>query len=314
MMASIVGPKVFQSAIQQYLATSSSTVQPANLFNAIQSEVNEQQIKLPATVQQIFKAWFKARNDVPSIYISRQYDNSSTTRIMYAKAPISLESFRFIPIAFASVSKPVAVPDELVWLASDEIISHKIDANDSEWLLVSNQATSGYYRVQYDERNWRMLIAQLKGKNYRSIHAADRAQLIDDAIHFAQNDLLSYDVVFDLLSYLHKERDFIPWTSAKKSLGFFDRMLRSSSAYRHFEVFIQNITTDFYPELSVLNQSELDHVKRLQRLSFTELACGAGERHCIAEIDEKSLDIVSGRCNDLIRLQLTKIHLFVPNS
>lgn len=308
MMASIVGPKVFQSAIQQYLTTSSSTVQPVNLFNAIQSEVNEQEIILPATVQQIFKAWFRARNDVPSIYISRRYDNSSTTRIMHVKAPTSSESLRFIPISFASVSMPVPVPDELVWLSSVEIISHKVNANDSEWLLVSNQATSGYYRVQYDERNWRMLIVQLKGKNYRSILAADRAQLINDAVHFAQYDLLSWDVVFDLLSYLHRERDFIPWQSAKKSLEFFDRMLRSSSAYRHFEVFIQSITTDLYPELSVVNQSEQDHVKRLQRLSISKLACEAGERHCIAEIDEKSQDIVSGRwqrCDDLIRMQLT---------
>lgn len=265
-----------------------NTVLPVHLFNATQVEVNKERVQLPATVQKIFTDWFKMRNAVPSINISRLYDNSSTTVVMHV-GPVSL---KFIPISFASASKPV--PDQILWPSFDGINkSYKIDANDSQWLLVNNKATGGYYRVLYDNKNWQLLIEQLKGKNYRSIHAANRAQLIDDAAHFAQNGLLSYDIVFELLTYLQTERDFIPWASAKKSLEFFDRMLRNSEVHRHFEVFIQKITVDAYPELSIKNQKEQNYVKRLERLSVTKLACEAGVPICITEVDKMTPSIVS---------------------
>lgn len=267
-----------------------STVLPANLLNAIQEEVNkDEQIKLPASVQQIFKDWFKTRDAVPSIRVWRRYDNSSTANI----TSIGPASLKFIPIALASPLK--AVPDSVLWLAPNtaENSSYEIAVNDSQWLLVSNQATGGYYRVLYDNTNWRLLIELLKSKNYEAIHVQNRAQLIDDAVHFAQNGLLSHDIVFELLTYLQKERELLPWESAKRSLQFYDRMLRGAKAYPNLQGLIHKITADFYSELSVTNQNEQNHLKRLERLSVAKLACEAGEKHCISEIDKMAEDIVS---------------------
>lgn len=290
MMVLTVGPKVFQNAVQQYLTTfSMGTVQPVQLFNAIQVEVNKEQIKLPATVQQIFRDWFRTQDAVPIIRISRRYDNSSTVNITYVGPAPS----KFIPISFASQSKPV--PDKLLWLAANSagINSHKIDANDSQWLLVNNQATGGYYRVLYDIKNWQLLIGQLKSKYFQNIHPQNRAQLIDDAFYFAQNGLLPYDLVFDLLTYLQGERDFIPWASAKRSLDLMDRMIRGFSVHLNLEFFIRKITADLYPELNVANQNEKNHVKRLERLSVTKMACEAGEQRCIKEINQMARSVVS---------------------
>lgn len=290
MMVSTVGTQVFKNAVQRYLATSSpNTVLPVNFFNAIQLEVNTEQIKLPATVQQIFKNWFEMSEAVPTILISRRYDNTSTVNI----TNIETTSSKFVPISLASASSSVS--DKILWLQPNSTVlnSYKIDANDSQWLLVNNQATGGYYRVLYDQKNWRLLIAKLKSKNYQSFHAQNRAQLIDDAVHFAQNGLLSYDIVFDLLTYLENERDFIPWESAKKSLEFFERMLRGSFVNRHFDGLIHKITADLYPELSVMNQNETNYLNRLKRLSVTKLACESGAKRCIAEINQMVLKIVS---------------------
>lgn len=303
MMVSTVGTHVFKNAVQRYVATSSSsnTVLPVNFFNAIQLEVNTEQIKLPATVQQIFKDWFKTREAVPTIRVSRRYDNTSTVNITQA----GTTSSKFVPISLASTSNSLSVSDKILWLQSNStgLNSYKIDANDSQWLLVNNQATGGYYRILYDQRNWRLLIAKLKSKNYQSFHAHNRAQLIDDAVHFAQNGLLSYDIVFDLLTYLEKERDFIPWESAKKSLKFFERMLRGSSVNRHFDGLIHKITANLYPELSVTNQNETNYVNRLKRLSVTKLACESGAKQCIAEINEMVLKIVSDSQFDWIGIE-----------
>lgn len=293
MIASTVGSKVFQNAIQRYLnASSTGVVLPAHLFNAIQTEINKEKIKLPATVEKIFGDWFTTGENVPSLNVSRRYDNNSSTANI---THVGTASSKFIPIAFATAAKKA---ENILWLSpnSASIQSFEIDAKDNEWVLINNQATGGYYRILYDDQNWKLLAEQLKSKNYESIHVLNRAQLIDDAAHFAQNGLLSYDVLFDLLTYLTHERDLIPWASAQKSINFLDRMLRGHKVHRHFEELVRNITNKLYPEFSINNQSQQNHTKRLQRLSIAKLACEAGERQCINEIDKAAQNIVSDFC------------------
>lgn len=295
MMASVVGPKAFQSAVQQYLTTSSmGIVQPVHLFNALQVQVDVQQIALPTTVQQIFRPWFSTRDEILSLNVSRHYDNNSTVTVAKLNPTASADGVKLTPISFASAQK--ALPDELAWLNSTES-TFKIAANATEWLLVNNQATGGYYRVMYDQKNWHLLIDELNGaNNSQSIHAVNRAHLIDDAFHFAQTGQLPYDDLFELLTYLKSDHDLVPWATAQRSLEFFERMLRDTEVHPHFEVFVQQITADLYPELSVTIQDEQDHVKRLRRLSVTKLACESGESRCIAEIDKMAEDVVSDGC------------------
>jgi len=91
---------------------------------------------------------------------------------------------------------------------------------DSARLMVYNYVSfKGFYRVNYDAKNWRLLTDQLKS-NPKAIHVLNRAQLIDDSFNLARAGELQYSVPFDLVDYLDKEDDFIPMYSAMNSLTF----------------------------------------------------------------------------------------------
>lgn len=71
----------------------------------------------------------------------------------------------------------------------------------------------GYYRVNYDYENWRLLIQQLYNK-YEDIHVLNRAQLVDDILHLAIDERLDFHLAFTLTNYLKNERDLLPWFAA----------------------------------------------------------------------------------------------------
>lgn len=83
----------------------------------------------------------------------------------------------------------------------------------------------GFYRVNYDARNWDLLIAELNS-NPKTIHILNRAQLIDDSFNLARAGELSHYVPFTLVSYLQKEDDFIPWYSVLNSMTYIVERMR----------------------------------------------------------------------------------------
>ena len=93
----------------------------------------------------------------------------------------------------------------------------------------------GYYRVNYDEENWRLVIKQLN-KDHTKIHVNNRAQLIDDALNLARKGLLEYELALDITSYLHKETEYVPWSAALSGLQYLDDMLTRTAAYGNYKV------------------------------------------------------------------------------
>lgn len=93
----------------------------------------------------------------------------------------------------------------------------------------------GYYRVNYDQRNWNLIAGQLLN-NVEEVPVINRAQLIDDAFNLARSGRLDYSVALNLSRYLRKETELIPWKSASTALKFLDAMLCRTSVYGAFQV------------------------------------------------------------------------------
>jgi aminopeptidase N len=94
----------------------------------------------------------------------------------------------------------------------------------------------GYYRVNYDQNNWDLLINFLKSDNYMKIHPVNRAQLLDDALNLARAGVLPYGTALELAEYLVKERDYIPWLSALNAFAFVNLRLTGTANYGVFRV------------------------------------------------------------------------------
>lgn len=71
--------------------------------------------------------------------------------------------------------------------------------------------SSGYYRVNYDRRNWKLIARCLNSENYSQIDILNRVQIIDDAYHLLTLQKLDYDIFVDLTTYLSKETDYTVW-------------------------------------------------------------------------------------------------------
>ena len=78
--------------------------------------------------------------------------------------------------------------------------------------------------MNYDEENWKMLIDQLN-KNHAIFDASSRAQLIDDSFNLGRAGLVDQLKFLDIVSYLSKETDSLPFVPAITGLNYFEKML-----------------------------------------------------------------------------------------
>jgi hypothetical protein len=100
---------------------------------------------------------------------------------------------------------------------------------------------TGFYRVNYDLRNWRLLTEYLMDReHFTQIGVINRAQLLDDALNLARAGLLDYATALDVTRYLANELEYIPWKAALNALGYIDSMLVKTGNFDKFKVCIFN--------------------------------------------------------------------------
>ena len=93
----------------------------------------------------------------------------------------------------------------------------------------------GYYRVNYDEENWKLIIKQLN-EDHTKINVINRAQIIDDALNLARVGLLKYDLAIEFTYYINSETEYLPWAAALTGLRYIEEMLKRTAVYGDFKV------------------------------------------------------------------------------
>ena len=96
---------------------------------------------------------------------------------------------------------------------------------DNEW-IIGNVKHAGFYRVNYDENNWNLLIAQLKN-DHKPIDATSRAALLDDSFNLGRAGKLNQTVYLDIASYLEKEEDPLAYLVSFNGLEYLNNMFEA---------------------------------------------------------------------------------------
>jgi len=104
---------------------------------------------------------------------------------------------------------------------------------ESSWYL-ANIKHIGFYRVNYDEKNWDLLINQLKN-DHTKIDVVSRAQILNDLFNLGRAELKKQVDFLEVISYLKKETDPMPFIVLFSSLNYLSDML--SSDYKTLESF-----------------------------------------------------------------------------
>lgn len=167
-----------------------------------------------------------------------QSNSTSSTEIKNSKFP----TYRWwVPVSITNAVERDFSENNTrpaIWLTPNELsaIKHIGTSNDS-W-IIANILASGYYRVNYDQKNWELLEAQLKN-DHEVIHPINRAYLIDDAFALAATEILPYTTAFNLIGYLPNEKHYVPWSSALKVLNYIGRMFSYTENHGRYKVWRQ---------------------------------------------------------------------------
>jgi aminopeptidase N len=132
--------------------------------------------------------------------------------------------------------------------------------------------------VNYDEKNWKLLLIQLITKPDR-IHELNRAQIIDDAFHLSRAELVPYDYYISLLEYLLMEDHVTPWNTAVTGLSsVMNSIRRYPMEYSMFKEYAKGLADILYDKLSG-NQmhNNMTKIGWSKLLSWT---CNMGNSRC----------------------------------
>lgn len=214
--------KIFLSKTRSYQAAT-----PHDLYEHLKNFTRKlSELTDNVSIEDIMESWTN-QSGYPLVTIVRDYESAILT-IVHEKFQwdhVRSVSKWWIPLSFTTETDANfshLTPKYLLNPEESLIIMSRIPSDD--W-VVFNLQQSGYYRVNYDQRNWQMLTDYLNLKNFTRIHRVNRAALIDDAFNLARAGYVNYSIPFNLSKYLVRETDYEPWVAAANNFKFLNKML-----------------------------------------------------------------------------------------
>lgn len=145
-----------------------------------------------------------------SIFVTAFVSNNGSL-LQIVKSDISM------PINY--ITSKMNLPSTLRWSEGTlEVIAlePQLIDDDKDWFLL-NLDRVGFYRVNYENENWRRIIAAIESQRDNFSHQTI-AQLTDDALSFAREGRLSYAIALDMVKNLSEEIAMIVWSAASLNL------------------------------------------------------------------------------------------------
>ncbi|XP_063707019.1 membrane alanyl aminopeptidase-like [Culicoides brevitarsis] len=276
----------FKSALRKYIkAHEYKTVQPQNLFDAFNSEAPT------AKVQETFEAWTN-QSGYPYLTVTSFENNTvkvSQKRFMLNNKDHSDKTRWSIPITYANREEHFSETATRLTYPNTQTtdFSIKLPENGTLGFYLLNVQQVGFYRVNYDEENWKNIRTALKSENHGKIHLLNRAMIVDDLFNFARNGILSYDFVMSIVDYVREEKNYIPWVPMFNGLSYLSRRIGLNSDYERFRKHILYLTEPLYKHLGFDVKSGESHIDTLSRTNLLNWMCKHGHEECIAKSKEE---------------------------
>lgn len=181
-------------------------------------------------IKKIMDTW-TVQSGYPVVTVSRTGSDVTISQHKYALPEINVEDKTrwFIPITFETKAQRTQNSIPTLWLSNSENITILNMVEPTDWMYV-NINRSGYYRVNYDYNSWIILV-----RNFNQFPEVTRAQLIDDSLHLARAEVLSYDIPLTFLLKLN-EKEILAWAAVSSGIGYLTDMLNREPAYEYFRV------------------------------------------------------------------------------
>jgi len=237
------------------------------------------------TVKEVMDTW-TLQTGFPLITVIRDYDAGSAKisqeRFLLNQTQSS-ESRWWVPITYTSPGQDFNKTYNNIWLSDKQWSLELKDMPNKDEATIFNVQQTGFYRVNYDKKNWK-LLAETLNKDHTSIHVINRAQILDDALELAKVGKLDYQTALSLTGYLSRETEYIPWYSALSGLSHIKDMLKRTSAYGEFKSYMLKLLAPIYQKLGFDGKADDEHLDILLRKKIVSWACSMGHEDCVNKV------------------------------
>lgn len=293
----------FRKALTSYLTLkTNSDATEEDLFAAIETAVKaDRTLAAELSVATIMSSWTQQAG-YPIVTVKRDYTAANAAIVTlsqqrYFSDPQAAETSGtwWIPYNLASSAAfNFDTTSATHWLSTKTGTVNVADLKATDWFLLNKRQT-GYYRVEYDQKNYELLGAALLAK-HNDIHLVSRAQLLDDAFDLVRSGRHSYEVPLELAKYLAAETEYVPWASAWRALNLIDRLHSGSTKFDAYKAHVQKLISKLYTEvgLSAPIGTEEHHYRKQARRQAIQMACEYGHERCLAETAIKFAAYLNG--------------------
>ncbi|XP_055525840.1 aminopeptidase N-like [Wyeomyia smithii] len=295
MFRNIIGDTAWRQMIRTYLMENQfQSVNPANLISAIEYAVNSTTIPETNITYEDFVTSWTEQAGYPVLEIRRNYALGeliiSQDRFFNNKIVNNDPTVWTVPYNLAD--QTTADFDNLDWnWLTSRAVRLSTNVSDQNW-IIANKQQIGFYRVNYDVRNWYLITNALR-ENYTTVHKLNRAQLLDDSFELAQSNRVDIEIVLELMLYLENELEYHPWTAASVILNYFYGRLRGTENSANYQRFITHLITRVYETLSIdFVDDDESHLHKYLKQTISTWACTVGVEDCLERTRTLLLEVV----------------------
>ncbi|XP_011690580.1 PREDICTED: uncharacterized protein LOC105451677 [Wasmannia auropunctata] len=275
MIEKVYGIDVFNDALTDYLNKwKYSVATPEDLYASFQLKLNEKGYQtLKHNVKVYLDTWTTQPGyPVINVAVTENFIVIEQKRFFLKQLNKSDNTIWHIPITWASVENKSEFfnTTPIFWMTERKIRRRKLSDLS---LLIFNTQQSGYYRVNYDKKNWIQLIDYLKNENFETIHEINRAALIDDLMNLARAAYVDYEIAISAIMYLEKENNYLPWRAFFNNLLYLNNRFRGSEMEDIYKKWITFLIGRIYAQLGFEDTPSDNDQIRIFRIHTRRWAC-----------------------------------------
>ncbi|KAL1422178.1 hypothetical protein MTO96_022390 [Rhipicephalus appendiculatus] len=275
MFESAVGFDSIRNTLQELMVKRKhQTITEEDLWEELSNVNNE---SFPGAV--VAHAWTHSAG-FPLLTISRVYGQRVVVARQERYGQNSSQTVWSIPVTYTDGTKmDFDNTGNIFWLKTKEA-KLPTAPKDDDW-LIANLRGYGYYRVNYDTRNWNLITMELN-TYHTNIDVVNRARIIDDMFELADLGLVPYGTALHASEYLRREKETLPWTTVLKRWEYLEAMLGSGVVLEKWRLFIIRILIHHIHSFKWSHTQE-DNAKRQLRIIHYAWACRYKYAPCLIE-------------------------------
>ncbi|XP_057330627.1 putative aminopeptidase-2 [Microplitis mediator] len=269
----VLGKDNFRAALRNYILHNESKDQ---IVSQLSDEIVEASGDMKEFMKKVLKNW-NYFSSFPTLTVTRNYEANKAivNQARFLNMPES--DWRYwVPLNWATQDEPNFEDTSVSQWYDGDFMKTEIPVTvaGDRWIILNKQHF-GTYRVNYDEKNWKLIINYLKTDDYSKIHLFNRIQLINDAFTIADWGFLDYSIPFELSEYLTRETEFAPWAAFLHKINqlYYDSSLHISPYFDNFKKYVLKLTAELEKRILLADEANDDFTTRLLRVPLMNLHC-----------------------------------------